>query len=400
MGFTGNFETLPIAEVFSLLYTSKKSGVLNCTTEDEFLRFHIFNGKLIKIESSTDRLLLGEILVRKNLVKRQDLSYGLQLQKDVGKPIGEILVELNMIGPNHVHNALEFQLEENMFKIVEWGVGKFIFEEVSSRDMPHPARLPFTGIDFEQFIEQFRDKASEFKNLAEQLPSDMSKISLFVAMSELPKDMLDNSEIMEVVQLADGNRTIREVRQQCSFGTLKAQRLIFSLYLKDILKVVSSSGTIKQKKMYETLDAEVRGVETLFRNIFIPLYQEIDQLFESKMGKKSQKITKSVLKEVNKKYPELFKNMEIEAYSDMDLSHVFSNINVHQNASWFHTVFSMLCDITKLSLRKVSGILGKTQAQTVVEGFKERLELHLEEEKVLNKKYNLSKDFDRLLSNI
>lgn len=396
MGFTGNLQTLPISEVLSLLISSAKTGVLNCSGEDDFIQFFFYNSKLIKLVTLDEHLLFGEILIRRGLITRQDLSYALKLQKDVGKLIGEVFIDLNMLNAQHISDSLKYQLEEVLFRIVEWGSGRFSFEEQSMRDANRPANFPFNEIVLPTFLKQFNDRAIEFKKLSEQLPSDNSKLSLFVPMDQLDTDIIENREIMEIIQLSDGTRTLQEIRRACSFGVLKAQRLIFSLYLKDILKVVSSGGMIKPKKVYESLQQEVEGIKELFGKIFPPAFEDIEKAFTTKMGPKSEKILSEIVVSTSQKFSELFKNMELKTWKDLNLDVIFKNINVHQDMYWYHTILSLLTDILNKMLGSMSGTLGRTQLEKTIDIIKQRIDLHLEENKVLSNKYNLKQEFDRL----
>lgn len=396
MGFTGNLQTLPISEVLSLLISSAKTGVLNCSGEDDFIQFFFYNSKLIKLVTLDEHLLFGEILIRRGLITRQDLSYALKLQKDVGKLIGEVFIDLNMLNAQHISDSLKYQLEEVLFRIVEWGSGRFSFEEQSMRDANRPANFPFNEIVLPTFLKQFNDRAIEFKKLSEQLPSDNSKLSLFVPMDQLDTDIIENREIMEIIQLSDGTRTLQEIRRACSFGVLKAQRLIFSLYLKDILKVVSSGGMIKPKKVYESLQQEVEGIKELFGKIFPPAFEDIEKAFTTKMGPKSEKALSEIVVSTSQKFSELFKNMELKTWKDLNLDVIFKNINVHQDMYWYHTILSLLTDILNKMLGSMSGTLGRTQLEKTIDIIKQRIDLHLEENKVLSNKYNLKQEFDRL----
>jgi hypothetical protein len=398
MGFTGNLQTLPISEVLSLLISSAKTGVLNCSGDDDFIQFFFYNSKLIKLVTLDERLLFGEIMIKRGLINRQDLSYALKLQKDVGKLLGEVFIDLNMLNAQHILDSLKYQLEEVLFRIVEWGGGRFSFEEQSVREASRPMYFPFNEINLPIFLKQFNDKAIEFKKLAEQLPSDNSKLSLFVTMDQLDTDIIENREIMEIIQLSDGTRTLQEIRRACSFGVLKAQRLIFTLYLKDIIKVVSSGGMIKPKKIYESLQQEVEGVKELFQKIFPPAFDDIHKAFADKMGPKSEKILSEVTSSVSDKFSELFKNIEIERWQDLKLDDVFKNINVHQDMFWYHTILSMLNDVLNKMLNAMSGTLGRTQVEKVVDTIRQRVDLHLEENKVLSNKYNLKQEFERLFA--
>jgi hypothetical protein len=324
----------------------------------------------------------------------------LQLQKDVHKMLGEIFMELNLLTPQHVINALGFQLEENIFRVVEWGNGKFVFDEMAPHAMTQPTFYPFKDIDLNNFLTQFREKSKEFKNLGAQLPSDSSKMSLFVPMNELGPDVKENPEIMEILHYCDGSKTVGEIRKLTSGGLLKAQRLLFSLYLKDIIKVVSAGGTISQKKVYESFTDEVEGVRELFKRIFPPILEEIAMSFKQKMGPKSRKIIAKIVKEISSTYPELCDSDELDNFDDLDIDEIFNRVNIHTDASWYHNIFSLLTQILFKSLSTMSGILGKVQVEKIVEQIEERVDLNLDEDKTLAKKYNMRQDFDRVIASL
>jgi hypothetical protein len=58
----------------------------------------------------------------------------------------------------------------------------------------------------------------------------------------------------------------------------------------------------------------------------------------------------------------------------------------------------MLSDVLNKMLGAMSGTLGRTQVEKVVDTIRQRIDLHLEENKVLSNKYNLKQEFERLFT--
>jgi len=56
--------------------------------------------------------LIGQVLMEAGMVNIDDLNEALELQKSSGHRIGDILIGMNVITPEDLKMALEFQNEE------------------------------------------------------------------------------------------------------------------------------------------------------------------------------------------------------------------------------------------------------------------------------------------------
>ena len=52
---------------------------------------------------------IGDYLLHKGLIDRYDLNWALRWAEQHGKPLGEVLVELNLATPLQIQQALEYQ---------------------------------------------------------------------------------------------------------------------------------------------------------------------------------------------------------------------------------------------------------------------------------------------------
>ena len=57
-----------------------------------------------------ERMRLGDILIKQNVLTEEQLKQALELQKGSGKKIGEVLVDSGMITEEMIVRALQMQL--------------------------------------------------------------------------------------------------------------------------------------------------------------------------------------------------------------------------------------------------------------------------------------------------
>ena len=55
---------------------------------------------------------IGDYLLKKGLIDQFDLNWALRFAQEKAKPLGEVLVELNLATPLQIQQALEFQRDQ------------------------------------------------------------------------------------------------------------------------------------------------------------------------------------------------------------------------------------------------------------------------------------------------
>lgn len=129
MSLEGRLEDLNLADIFQIIYLSKKTGILTVENSTSKGRIVFHEGQIL-YASLQSRERLGERLIREGLINEKDLEAALRIQKErkVHEPLGSILAENKLIDKNVLEGILREQLKEVVYELLSWEDGAFKFE--------------------------------------------------------------------------------------------------------------------------------------------------------------------------------------------------------------------------------------------------------------------------------
>ncbi len=130
MGLVGKLEDLSLPDIIQIVSLSKRTGIL--TVENEGQRGVIIfkNGLVVSsISPSKNRKTLGQILLEQNLITPEDLEEALEYQKNVRyEPLGSILLKKNLISYEILQRIVKAQIYEAVSDLLNFKEGNFSFE--------------------------------------------------------------------------------------------------------------------------------------------------------------------------------------------------------------------------------------------------------------------------------
>jgi hypothetical protein len=130
VALTGTLKDFGIAEILQLIGQQMKSGVLHLESRDDEIHIAIADGNVVRAESAgrKARERLGNMLVRAELITREELDYALDLQKRSLRRLGDLLVELDFIAKDDLREMTALQTTETIYRLFHWKSGTYAFE--------------------------------------------------------------------------------------------------------------------------------------------------------------------------------------------------------------------------------------------------------------------------------
>jgi hypothetical protein len=130
MALTGTLEDFGIAEILQLIGQQAKSGVLHLESRDDEIHIAIADGNVVRAESAgrKARERLGNMLVRAELITREELDYALDQQKRSLRRLGDILVEVGFVSKRDLKEMTALQTTETVYRLFHWKSGTYAFE--------------------------------------------------------------------------------------------------------------------------------------------------------------------------------------------------------------------------------------------------------------------------------
>ncbi len=130
MALKGTLKDFGIAEILQLIGQQAKSGILHLEARDDVIHIAIADGCVVRAESAgrktTERL--GTMLVRADLISKEELGYALDLQKKSLRRLGDILVEQKFVSKEDLREMTALQTTETIYRLFHWKSGTYEFE--------------------------------------------------------------------------------------------------------------------------------------------------------------------------------------------------------------------------------------------------------------------------------
>jgi CheY-like chemotaxis protein len=143
----GSLRNVPLSDVFQIITTGLKSGVLTVSDMDRRARIYFEMGR-IQYAHMTPGVHLGEMMVRMELLTTFEVQTILrrQTEENPGTPLGLTAVAMGYINQNELKQALEAQILEAITEILLWRRGNFHFAEKSPTASQVPTDHTFDGM--------------------------------------------------------------------------------------------------------------------------------------------------------------------------------------------------------------------------------------------------------------
>ena len=130
MALKGTLKDFGIAEILQLIGQQAKSGVLHLESRDDTIHIAIADGNVVRAESTgrKTRERLGNMLVRAEVLREEELGWALDAQKRSLRRLGDILVENQLVSKQDLREMTALQTTETIYRLFHWKSGTYEFE--------------------------------------------------------------------------------------------------------------------------------------------------------------------------------------------------------------------------------------------------------------------------------
>ncbi len=130
MALTGTLKDFGIAEILQLIGQQAKSGVLHLAGDEEEIHVLMADGCVVSAEYTArhQKERLGEMLVRAELITREELGRALDAQNRTLRRLGDILVDMKLVSKQDLREMTALQTTETVYRLFAWKTGTYEFE--------------------------------------------------------------------------------------------------------------------------------------------------------------------------------------------------------------------------------------------------------------------------------
>ena len=264
MALQGTLKDFSITEIIQLIGQQLKTGVLKIRRSKDLVEIHFVDGMIVHVYSNYrgKKDLIGEILVKAQLITEEQLERVLKIQKDTLKYLGEILVELQLLTKDDVLKVISTQIYETIYDLFWWEDGNFNFD---LKLVESYKKIPF-ALSTEQVLLNILRMVDEWSEIEKKVSSPHLVFKRVLTLEGKSIDALSpqsylkeklNAEQELIYNLVDGTRTVQEIIDRSLLGKFNASEILVDLSEMGLIEMggVRTPSFIKKVSMVNFREA-------------------------------------------------------------------------------------------------------------------------------------------------
>lgn len=287
MALQGTLKDFSITEIIQLIGQQLKTGVLRVRRGKKLVEIYFVDGMIVHVYSNYrgEKDLIGEILVKAQLITQEQLERVLRIQKETLKYLGEILVELKLITKEDILKVISTQIYETIYDLFWWEDGIFNFD---LKLIESYKKIPF-ALSTEQVLLNILRMVDEWSEIEKKIFSPHLVFKKTMTTDEKAGETLSSQSILKekltseqelIYNLVDGTKTVQEIIDRSLLGKFNASEILVELSEMGLIDIVGvkTPSLIKKVRMInfrETLTFLYYGLFLTFI-LFLIIYFKPD----------------------------------------------------------------------------------------------------------------------------
>lgn len=222
-----------VPQLLHQLYSEKVTGLLHLKRGAAKKIIYLKDGYPIFARSNVLNECLGRMLVKNGVITQVDCDASVERSKESGRLQGTVLIEMGLLTPQGLHEALSRQVTEKLLSTFKWQTGTSQFvagknfkKSVTSIDVS-PASLIMQGIKGYWSQKQLDEYLQPLRNLYLKQGSD-------------PKYQFQDIELNrrgeEIFRKCLGTLTVGEILGQHPLARREVQQVLTALLISELLE--------------------------------------------------------------------------------------------------------------------------------------------------------------------
>jgi hypothetical protein len=230
---------------------NRKTGGLSLDRGRSWRCIFLRDGQIVGCSANDPPVRLGQFLLSRGKITREDLQRALARQEEEGKTLGLILLEQGVLRQEVLLHEVAAKAEETIYGLFDWADADFRFEE----DQPVDRHTIEVDLAVQNVVLNGLKRMDELNRIRSVFTSSG------VVLRQVDPGTKDRPEISaqarRILGLVDGRRTLAEILLHAHMPEFLALKLLFELHRNGlvrsaaVLPIASTSSTL--------LDVDPRG---------------------------------------------------------------------------------------------------------------------------------------------
>ena len=256
MALQGTLKDFSITEIIQLIGQQLKTGILKIRRRKDLVEIHFVDGMIVHVYSNYRgrKDLIGEILVKAELITEEQLERVLEIQKDSPKYLGEILVELQLLTKDDVLKVISTQIYETIYDLFWWEDGHFNFD---LKLVESYKKIPF-ALSTEQVLLNILRMVDEWSEIEKKIFSPHLVFKKVIGLEQRSQGGLPSQSYLKekltseqelIYNLVDGAKTVQDIIDRSLLGRFNASENIVGLFEMGLIEMAGVRAPSLIKKV-------------------------------------------------------------------------------------------------------------------------------------------------------
>jgi len=227
----GELSTMSLSDLLQWASMNRKSGVLELERNKICRRIEFRNGWIGACSSDDPPARIGQFLLSRGKINKQQLQDALSKQEFTGQNLGMILLEMGLITQQELTRQIAAKAEEMIQSLFDWEEAVFRFHEGANLNNQIEVSLSVRDVLFRGL--QHHDELNRIRSVFRS-----SGIVLRRTEKEVPDQVLNRAIARRIFESIDGKRTLAEVLLHAHASEFLVIKLLYKLYEKGFVEIV------------------------------------------------------------------------------------------------------------------------------------------------------------------
>ncbi|OGW26211.1 MAG: hypothetical protein A2X59_01865 [Nitrospirae bacterium GWC2_42_7] len=246
MALEGSLKDFGLADILQLICFQRKTGILVLEGRMDKVRMLFLEGNIVSAESKRriEDNRIGKILLKKGIIKEEDLQAVLEEQRTTGNKLGNILINRDLVKKEIIKEILKNQITETVIQVFGWKEGTY---EFTAQGVP-PDKEFLISLDTQHLLMEGLRIVDEWSQIKGKLTLD----TVFIIKNESTFNLTDDEK--EIFSCVDGENDVSTIIDISGLDNFQVSKTLLSLMEKgaieaaDEVPLVVREDTVAPKK--------------------------------------------------------------------------------------------------------------------------------------------------------
>ena len=245
MALEGNLKDFSLADMFRLLASGSRSGVLHVASGENEGLVCFKSGEVVFASSDDEDEAVGKRLVSAGIISDKQLRQARGLMKiqkkdKADRKLGQILVDEGYMEAEILEGFVRELVADALFDLMRLEEGALRFEsDAAFDDVDLGLSIPVTTV-----LDDAETRLKTWRVIREKIPSGDTRFAMASEPGDKPADIhLKPREWMLLCFLHDG-RSVDELVEETGYNDFETIQTLFSMYAEGLIVKVGPAGEI------------------------------------------------------------------------------------------------------------------------------------------------------------